>query len=87
MRLHKNYSINKLRCIASQSNVGRSGLAEETVKAIDKFDGTYKGAMELAGKLSIIANASTFDQYWMEQVQRGINKMESTFNLLEDKKQ
>ena len=55
----------------------------EAIKAIEDFDGSCKSAMELAGKLTLIADASTFDEYWQEQVQRGISKMEFRFELLE----
>ena len=75
MPLFKNYKIQELRKLASRSKVGRPGVAEEAIKAISDFDGSYKGAMELAGKLVVIADMSTFDDYWEEQVNRGIAAM------------
>jgi len=72
MPLYKNYKIAKLRKLAN--HIGRKGVSEEAVKAVNDFDGSYKGVMELAGKLAVIADMSTFDEYWEEQVNRGIQK-------------
>ncbi len=52
----------------------RGGLAKKAIELIEDFDGSYKGAMELAGKLSVIADMATFDSYWEEQVIRGSAK-------------
>ena len=52
----------------------RDGMAEEAKKAVDGFDGSYKGVMELCGKLSVIAKMATCDEYWHEQVCRGERK-------------
>lgn len=73
MRIHKNYQINKLRELGDQ--LERSGVADEALKAINNFDGSYKSAMELCGKLTVIADMSTFDDYWLEQVNRGVSTM------------
>lgn len=54
----------------------RDGLAEMATHEVSQFDGSYKGAMELCGKLSVIAKMATFDEYWEEQVSRGIRKQE-----------
>lgn len=54
----------------------RDGLAEMAMHEVSQFDGSYKGAMELCGKLSVIAKMATFDGYWEEQVNRGILKQE-----------
>ena len=56
--------------------VGREGMALEAQKAINDYDGSYKGVMELCGKLSLIAQAATCDDYWYEQVKRGERKQE-----------
>ena len=56
--------------------VGRQGLALEAQKAVNEYDGSYKGVMELCGKLSLLAKASTCDEYWHEQVKRGERKQE-----------
>ena len=75
MALYKNYKIKKLRKLADK--IGREGVAKEALTAVEDFDGSYKGVMELAGKLAVIADMSTFDDYWQEQVNRGLNKMTS----------
>lgn len=56
--------------------LGRQGLSLEAQKAVNEYDGSYKGVMELCGKLSLIARAATFDDYWHEQVERGERKQE-----------
>ncbi len=56
--------------------VGRQGMALEAQKAVNDYDGSYKGVMELCGKLSLLAKAATCDEYWDEQVQRGERKQE-----------
>ena len=56
--------------------LGRQGVALEAQKAVNECDGSYKGVMELCGKLSILAKVATFDDYWHEQVCRGEEKQE-----------
>jgi hypothetical protein len=73
--IHKNYKIKKLRELGS--DLGRQGVTEEVQKCISEYDGSYKGAMELCGKLFVMAEMSTFDDYWQEQVQRGVYKQTS----------
>jgi len=66
--------------------VNRKGMSEAVIKEINNFDGSYKGAMELCGKLSLIAKAATCDDYWLEQVQRGENKMKFVIQQELDKR-
>ncbi len=66
--------ISKLRMYGDK--VGREGMSLEAQKAISEYDGSYKGVMELCGKLSLLAKAATCDEYWHEQVNRGIRKQE-----------
>lgn len=73
MPIYKNYKIAKLRELADC--IGREGVSIEAINAVKDFDGSYKGVMELAGKLAVIADMSTFDDYWQEQVNRGVGKM------------
>lgn len=54
--------------------VGRDGMSLAAIKAVDEFDGSYKGAMELAGKMKAIAQAAGCDEYWGEKVGRGYQK-------------
>ena len=62
--------------------LGREGIAEKAIKAVSDFDGSYKGAMELCGKLVVLADCATFDEYWKEQVDRGTYKMLNTLHEL-----
>ena len=68
----KQYKIAEVRSIGNK--LGRAGISEEVIKSINEFDGSYKSAMELCGKLSVWADAATFDEYWSEQVFRGVEK-------------
>jgi len=56
--------------------INRKGMSEMAINEINKFDGSYKGAMELCGKLSVIAKMATCDDYWSEQVHRGVKRQE-----------
>lgn len=52
--------------------LGRAGLSEAVIAAVGQWDGqSYKGAMELAGKLKVIAAAARCDDYWTEKVGKG----------------
>ena len=56
-------------------NLGREGMslmAQEFIAEYVRDGCTYKGAMALAGKLSLLAKCATCDQYWHEQVDKGI---------------
>ncbi len=53
--------------------LNREGMSKLAIKYIDEFDGSYKGAMILAGKLYTVARMATCDEYWDEQVAKGIN--------------
>lgn len=52
-------------------SVGREGMSKEVILAVDDFDGSYMGAMILAGKMKAIAQASGCDDYWSEKVNKG----------------
>lgn len=72
MAIYKNYTIHKARELAT--TLKRGGVSEQVIKAVKEFDGSYKGAMQLCGKLVFWADASTFDDYWQEQVQKGLQE-------------
>ena len=82
MAIYKNYSIKKLRDVGD--DLGRSGVSEQVGIAVNDCSGTPKDLMELCGKLLVIADMSTFDSYWQEQVQRGVSKQEHVIALLTD---
>lgn len=76
--------IKELRAIGEK--LGREGLSIAAMDLINNFDGTYKGAIELCGQLSVISKACSFDDYWNEQVLRGVSKAECSLSLLGDAK-
>ena len=67
----------KLR--AQGARLGRAGLSQRVIRLVAEFDGSYKGAMDLAGRLQAIAHAASFDSYWSEKVNHGY--FEETFDL------
>lgn len=52
---------------------GRAGLSERVIQLIKEFNevGSYKGAIELAGRLRAIALAANADYYWGEKATAG----------------
>lgn len=66
--------IAELRLVGDK--IGREGMAMMAQEFIGRYDGSYKGAMELCGKLSVLAKMATCDDYWYEQVERGIGRAE-----------
>ena len=64
------------------ATIGRQGLAIHAIDLINNYDGSYKGAIQLCGQLSVIAKACGFDDYWLEQVRRGESKAEHSLSQL-----
>lgn len=62
----------KLR--AAGAKLGREGLSSRVITLVNDFDGSYKGAMVLAGRLKAIAQAARADGYWSEKVEDGFQK-------------
>jgi hypothetical protein len=58
---------------AAGERLDRAGLSERVIDLVAEFDGSYKGAMKLAGRLKAIAGAAKFDGYWTEQVDEGFH--------------
>ena len=54
--------------------LGREGMSLRVISAVGEFDGSYKGAMQLAGRLQAIAQMASCDDYWKEQVDKGYRK-------------
>jgi len=69
-----NLPIKQLR--ATGETLGRAGMAEMALTFMSECDGSYKATMELCGKLSLIAKMATCDDYWHEQVERGVSRAE-----------
>lgn len=60
---------------AAGDNLGREGMslmAQEFIAEYVEHGSTCKGAMILAGKLSLLAKCATCDDYWEEQVNKGV---------------
>ena len=66
--------IAELRLVGNK--IGRVGMSKMAQRFIAEYDGSYKGIMELCGKLSVIAKMATCDDYWDEQVSRGVYRAE-----------
>jgi len=66
--------IAELRLVGEK--IGREGMALMAREFIEQSEGSYKDMMELCGKLSVIAKMATCDDYWEEQVSRGIQRAE-----------
>lgn len=56
------------------SELGREGMAKLAQEFLSQYDGSYKGVMELCGKLAQVGKMATCDEYWNEQVVRGEHK-------------
>ena len=54
--------------------IGRDGMSERVIAAVGEFDGSYKGAMILAGRLKAITQMAACDGYWTEQVEKGFHR-------------
>jgi hypothetical protein len=54
--------------------VGRNGMSKAAINAVDDFDGSYVGAMILAGRMKAIAQAASCDDYWSEKVNKGYQR-------------
>ena len=61
--------IKELRTVGER--IGREGMSVLAQYYIDKYDGSYKGAMRLSGQLSMIAKMATCDEYWNHKTQSG----------------
>ena len=66
--------IAELRLVGEK--IGREGMSKMAQSFIDGYDGSYKGAMKLCGELSVIAKMATCDDYWDEQVHKGVDSAE-----------
>lgn len=62
----------KLKTVGA--NIGREGMSKLAIEAVGEFDGSYKGAMILSGRLKAIAQMANADDYWSEQVDKGFQK-------------
>ena len=58
------------------SALGREGISMLVKARVAECDGSYKNLMQLCGELSVIAKMATCDDYWSEQVNRGVDRAE-----------
>ena len=59
------------------ARINRAGMSQRVLILVNEFvknDGSYKGAMKLAGRLKAITIAARCDEYWSEQVNKGYTK-------------
>lgn len=59
---------------AAGAKLGRKGLSERAIALVAEFDGSYKGAMTLAGRLKAVSQAAKADDYWTEKIDDGFHK-------------
>lgn len=62
--------------------LGREGLSKAVIEAVAGFDGSYKGAMVLAGRLKAVAQAAKADGYWSGMIDDGYHRER---NLMADR--
>ena len=65
--------------------LGRAGLAARVIALVNEFqkNPTYIGAIILAGRMSAIATACKFDDYWHEKAEYGWFREMNTLHDLE----
>ena len=66
--------ISELRTIGEK--LGRAGMSDMVESFVSSCDGSPKELMKLCGQLAVVAKMSTCDQYWHEQVDKGIYSAE-----------
>lgn len=62
--------------ISQKRNAGeileRGGLAQRIITIANEIvKGTYKEAIENAGRIAVLVDAATYDSYWEEKVNKG----------------
>ncbi|MEI9428702.1 hypothetical protein [Mesorhizobium sp. Cs1299R1N3] len=71
MSLHALERAKRLKEIGQE--IGREGMSKRVIAAVAEFDGSYKGAMVLAGRLKAISQMANADDYWRGKVEDGFN--------------
>ena len=62
--------------------LGRDGIAERIVQIAKEIsEGSYKDALSLGGRIYVLIQAASYDDYWGEKVSGGIYREE---NVLRD---
>ena len=61
----------------------RGGISQRIILlAQDIAEGTYKNAIEKAGQISVLVEASTYDSYWEEKATKGKYKEQDILQML-----
>jgi hypothetical protein len=64
--------------------LGRAGISAEIIKLckIVAENENYKEAIEIAGRIKVLAESSTCDSYWCGKMNRGITRQEFEFDYM-----
>ena len=64
--------------------LGRVGIAEEILELakIIVEVGSYKNAIKIAGRISVLVEACKFDEYWEEKMMNGVYTQQEIFKNL-----
>ena len=62
--------------------LGREGISERVLFLVSRLDGSYKGAVDLIGRLSVLEKACRFDVYWDEKAFLGSVKEEDFLSFM-----
>ena len=64
--------------------IGREGMSDLALTAVESCDMSPKALMQLCGELSLISKMASCDDYWEEQVNRGESKMQLRIEKIGD---
>lgn len=85
MSICKNGGEHFLRKVGSV--LGREGMSERVIELVKNFDGSYVGAIKLAGALKAVAIMSESDSYWHEKMQQGyLNEIAISYAYIKEEK-
>ena len=60
--------------------LGRGGISQRIIElSKDIAEGSYKNAIEKAGRISVLVESATFDEYWNEKAKKGKQNEEYLF--------
>jgi len=62
----------KAKIRAAGERLGREGISKRAIELVNDFDGSYKGAVILAGRMRVLSIAAEHEEYWREKTHKGI---------------
>lgn len=64
--------------------LGRAGISAEILKICEEVakSGSYKDAINAAGKISVLFDSATCDEYWREKSNHGKHQQEEFFEYM-----